>query len=360
MERLRSAPLSPADRELRSLRAQNRNHPDDLPLALELGRRLIEKSRAEADPRHLGYAEAALGNWWNQPAPPNDVLLLRATVKQSQHDFSGALDDLSLLLQNDPRNAQAWLTRATILTVLGDYAGARRACLSLAQLGPGHVAVTAAANVSGLTGGAERALARLRQTMQENAAADVSEKLWMLTIMAESAARLGKFSEAENCFKTALALGKHDPYLLGAYADFLLDDRRAPEAAKLLAEETRADGLLLRLALAEKELTPRPAEFGGHVDLLRARFEAARLRGESVHQREESRFRLHLLRQPREALTLAQANWRVQREPADARVLLEAALAAGDAPAAAPVMEFVQTNHLEDVALARLMNALKP
>ena len=62
-------------------------------------------------------------------------------------------------------------------------------------------------------------------------------------------------------FKQALALGRRDPYLLGAYADLLLDQGRAREAAELLKNENRADGLLLRLALAESMLTPRPAAF---------------------------------------------------------------------------------------------------
>ncbi len=43
--------------------------------------------RARSDPRYLSYAEAALGPFWDLPSPPNDVLVLRATVRQSVHDF---------------------------------------------------------------------------------------------------------------------------------------------------------------------------------------------------------------------------------------------------------------------------------
>jgi hypothetical protein len=63
----------------------------------------------------------------------------------------------------------------------------------------------------------------------------------------------------------------------------------------------------------------------------RDRFEASRLRGDRVHVREEARFTLHLLNDPKKALQLAQENWQVQKEPADARILLESALAAQDA-----------------------------
>lgn len=358
LERLRTTPLTAADRELRALRLQNRQHPADLAVALEVARRLIEKSRAEADPRHLGYAEAALAHWWNESQPPVDVLLLRATIKQSQHDFTTALADLDRALQLAPRNAQAWLTRATILTVLGRYAEARRACFSLAQVAPGLVALTATVSVTCLHGESERGLILLRSAMAGNPAAGVTEKLWALTVMGEVATRQGQTADAEEYFKRALVLGRRDPYLLGAYADFLLDQGRALEAANLLENETRADGLLLRLALAQSALSPRPVDFDAHLATLRSRFEAGHLRGETVHQREEARFTLHLLNEPQPALRFAQANWLVQREPADARILLEAALAARDSIAARPALDFIRTNRLEDVALTRLAGQL--
>jgi len=75
---------------------------------------------------------------------------------------------------------------------------------------------------------------------------------------------------------------------------------------------------------------------------LKARFDAARLRGDSVHRREEARLALRLLKQPPRALQLARANWRVQKEPADARILLEAARAAHDVREVAALRTQVQ------------------
>ena len=139
----------------------------------------------------------------------------------------------------------------------------------------------------------------------------------------------------------------------GAFADFLLDRGRANEVITLLERAQRADPLLLRLALAYR------AE--GHADLakaiaaLQARFDAARMRGDSVHRREEARFALHLLDRPDQALQLAQANWAVQKEPADARILLESARAAGRDADAEPVRAFVRENRLTDQRLAALL-----
>jgi hypothetical protein len=170
--------------------------------------------------------------------------------------------------------------------------------------------------------------------------------------LAEIAVRTGKIQEAGQYFKKALALGSNDAYLLGAYADFLLDQNQADEARDLLKEHTRVDGLLLRLALAEQRLaTPGLAE---RIASLEARFAASRMRGESLHQGEEARFTLRLLKEPAAALRLAQSNWAVQREPRDTRVLLEAASAVGDLSAAAPVLTWLKQNHVEDVRLSAL------
>jgi tetratricopeptide (TPR) repeat protein len=198
----------------------------------------------------------------------------------------------------------------------------------------------------------------LQRTLEGNTSASGDEKIWALTVLAEALERVGRISEAETDFKKALALGQRDPYLLGAYADLLLDQGRAKEAADLLKNENRADGLLLRLALAESALDPRPATCDAHIAALKARFEAGHLRGDFVHQREESRFDLRLLGQSSEALRLAQANWQVQHEPADLRILLESALAAGDPGAAQPALDFMRSNRLEDVELAKLAQQL--
>src|SRR6185503_20195154 len=107
LETLPVASADPFSRELRQLR---------LALARRAARRYIERARADADPRYLGYAQAALAPWWNAGAPAS-VLVLRATIRQSLHDFPSALADLSAALEIEPRNAQAWLTRATIQQV---------------------------------------------------------------------------------------------------------------------------------------------------------------------------------------------------------------------------------------------------
>ena len=49
-------------------------------------------------------------------------------------------------------------------------------------------------------------------------------------------------------------------------------------------------------------------------------------------------------------LALARENWNVQREPADLRVLLEAARASDDTAAIRMVDDWIATNRIHDVA----------
>lgn len=72
----------------------------------------------------------------------------------------------------------------------------------------------------------------------------------------------------------------------------------------------------------------------------------------------EARLELHLLNRPQRALKLALDNWAVQREPVDARLVLESALAADKAAAADPVLAWLIKTGLEDVRLAALRERL--
>src|SRR3546814_10189203 len=78
------------------------------------------------------------------------------------------------------------------------------------------------------------------------------------------------------------------------------------------------------------------------IEMLGERFAATRTRGEATHRREEARYLLELRHEPAAALKLAIANWSVQREPLDARIFLECAVAAKDPAAAQPVRDWMK------------------
>lgn len=346
----------PRQQELQRLRADLSATPNDPAKAAVLARRYVEVGRTDGDPRYFGYAQAALAPWWHLPDPPTEVRILRATLLQGRHQFDEALQDLDAVLRTDSRDAQAWLTRATIEQVQAEYAKAKASCSRLQALAPELVTVTCMANAASLSGQAEKVYPLLESTLKRHADADPGIRSWAMTLLAEMAVRLGNAGAAETHFRGALALAPGDTYLLGAYADFLLDQNRAAEAESLLARHGRVDGLLLRHALALRARNAPQA--GEQTATLRTRFTAAAQRGSDEHLRERARFELGLMNNPSEALRLASENWKTQKEPADARILLEAALAAGDRGAAKPVLQWMQSNGVQDVALAALAGKL--
>jgi len=312
---------------------------------------------SEGDPRFIGYAEGALRPWPDREGAPHEVLVVRALLRQYRHDFNGALDALAAAALTDPTDPEVPLWRAAILLVRADYAGAASACEALRGLASALDWVGCKAAVDGVTGRAAPAYASLSETLARSRGVRADPRLWILTRLAEFSLVLEEPDRAERHFKEALALGVNDQFLLAAYADFLLDRGRPAEVAALLKDWTRSDVLLLRLALAEKAL--KAPGLNEHTQALRARFDAAALRGDTLHQQEEARFNLYLLGQPSRALALARANWALQREPRDARVLLEAALAANDPAAAQPALDWLARSAYEDSHLRRLAARLE-
>lgn len=356
LETLRNQPSDPSIREARKLRAELARDPTNVGKAVETARRYIEQARASADPRFFGYAQAALGPWWNSPDAPSDVLFLRATLLQASHNFKGAMTDLERLLQDDPGNLEAYLLRAIMLQVVGRYEEAKEDCRPLLQAAQRRsslklVATTCVSSVASFNGQAEASYDALRRALTASRGDSTEDTQWALTTLGDMASRLGRAGEAEDYFKQAIALGR-DAWLLNTYADFLLDQGRPKEVIDLLKNETNADTMLLLLTLAEKQVNA--PDLQKHIQILRQRYAAMSSRNDMRHLREEARFTLHLLNQPRAALRLAQADWLIQQEPEDARIVLESALAAQDWAAAKPVLDFLKEKHLEDVRLEKL------
>lgn len=357
LERL-PARNAPEQRALQQARAALAANPNDLGAGIALARRYIDTWRDGGDPRYLGYAQATLKPWWNLKDPPLEARVMRATLLQSTHHFLEALVDLDAVVKQDPRNAQAWLTRATVLQVLGDYPQAALSCTHLNGLAPNLVTVTCLSGVQSLNGHAETSYRQLDGAV--NAAGNAAEpaiRLWALTLLAEMSVRRGDGLAAQRHFEEAMAVGTPDNYLLAAYADFLLDAKQPAQVVKILKDRTQVDALLLRYAIALKALSaPEAPRF---TDVLMQRFAAARMRGDTIHQREQARFELDLRNDPAAALTVAQQNWSVQKEPADTLLLLQSAAAAGNREAARPVIEWVRKVRLEDKALEPLIARLK-
>ena len=334
----------------RAQRAQLQEHPNELGLALKA-------------------ANDALAPWWGHADAPPEVRLIQATTLQSQHFFQDALKELDVVLAMPsgvslPVRAQAELTRAGVQQVLGHFAEAEAGCHRLVgadfmDLGSGVRlnGMACLAELSSLQGHADTAattLARLAGAPDPRSAATVAGNPapgWLNLIRAELAQR--RADPAAGALFAAALKANPDVYTQCAYADWLLDQHRPAEVLALLKGNEAADPVLLRVALADKALHGRNDPITRDAaTMLGERYDAALLRGDKSHGREQSRYELELRGDTHSALGYAKSNWSVQHEPADEVVLARAAHAAHRDDAADPLWQFLRETGGRDARLS--------
>jgi len=327
---------------MRQLRRALAEQPQNLERALALARRYFDLAGAEGDPRYVGYAEAAIRPWSKAAEPPVEILVMRALLRQYRTNST----------QRSPTSRARWSAirqcRGLVLA-RGHFAGAgglRRRTRKLRQNAGSKRAVRYR-----LHHDHRRARGRSRQ-----AYAELSKAL---------RAPSGRRPRAETVVETRLAEWRSawartsSPSAISGRgwrsASPTVHPRRLrrfsarpagrpAEVVPLLRGWERSDILLLRLALAEQAAKLPSA--AAHSAMLKERFDASALRGDSCTAG-RSAFHLYLLGDARGALRLAAENYRVQREPRDARILMEAALAAKDPAAAQPALDWLRASGYE-------------
>src|SRR5579863_5720647 len=343
---LEQVPAAAAARQLTPLRDRLASHPQDLSTALALARGYLEIGRRNADPRFVSYAEATLAPWLSATRPDPAVLSLAASTLQYLHRFDEALGLLDRALSLEPTNAQAWLTKATLLQVQGRFVEARGACRPLARLSNQLITVACLSSVDGLTGRLSPSYAVLRSYFSDDPRIDAGIRVWVLDLLADMALRLGDEVAAETYLRAALHADPTDGYSKAAYADLLLLEDRDGEVIRFLRSDEQQDNLLLRLAIASTRM--HASEGPRWSRMFAERYEAARKDGDYTHLREQARFVLEVRHQPAAALELARRNWAAQREPADLRIYLAAARSSDEQSALQEIRLWARRTGYED------------
>ena len=328
-------------RALAELRAAVAQAPTDPAPAAALAQTYFDLAMARGDPRYVGYADAIVQRF--SAKPPASLQVVRGTLRQYRHDFAGALADYASALAADPDLADAHAWRAAIFLVQARYDLAQQECTALQRLGRPVLHGGCAGLVQAYTGRLDQAYATLQQA---------EHRLWLHTRLGEVSAWQVRPAQAEQHYRRALGLGQDDGYLLAAWSDFLLDQNRAAEVVKQLASWEASDGLLLRLAEAEARL--KLPQAAAHIQALDARYAAARLRGDTTHRAEEARYYLRLRGDAKQSSILASQNYQIQKEPRDARIALEAALAAKDPESASDGLAWLRSSQFQDPLLQSL------
>lgn len=309
--------------------------------AVALARLLLAEHRQNGDPRTLGHARGVLQPWWSRDDVAPSTAVIRATLKQAQHDFVGALVDLDRVLRADPQQAQARLTRAVILRVLGRYPEAAQACQALSTDGMTWVAEVCALSIASLQGELEasrRALDDLRPTLP---AQPDALQIWYWSEWVDMAVRADD----------AVALDTRLPVLLERFSQHL--------GLRLQALEwwwLQQDGASIRRFAREDSASIDERMYVLAATSAEAMTDDVVPAAGSAHQRARA-VGLLALGQNAAARDAARSNWAQQREPADARVLALAAARAGDADQRQRLARWQQAQGLEDAVLQQLLSS---
>lgn len=348
-EILERIPASGELERLAPLRERVRENPENVPAATALARGYLRLASRLGEPRYAGRARAVLEPWWERDDAPIEVMLLQARYQQYRHAFEPALATLRDLLGREPRHAEAWLLRAGIQRVTGAQQQAMGSCREVGRNSGPVLELLCRADIAASIGPNPGLRSRVEALLARGGPA-LGDSLdeWAWTIVGELAFAEGSHDAAASALRRA---GGDRPsiYLRARHADALLLGGRAANARELLIGHTAVDDLLMRLALAERQLGED--RWRARRDELLARFRAEDRRDEPVHGRIRTRTYLDLADNPERALTAARDNWRAQRERIDALLLVRAAAAAGAPEAAAPAREWAEQRGV-DITMA--------
>lgn len=323
----------------------------DSSAAAAIAERYLSLARSARDPRYFGRAEATLKPWISRGASPR-LQLLQADIQQNRHDFEGALQILDRVIAADPAEPRAHLMRATLLFVRGDSAAARRDCTALMGLGQTAIGTVCLAQSMAGTGQLPRAITMIELVLDRGELIEPSTRAWALTSLADMSARCGNSARAETLLRDALEATPQDESIRSALIDVSLARGKTAEALSLSDLPRASVGLLVRRLLAQIVIgdAKKSETLAQLQELLRLEAE----RNERVHLREETLLALGLGKPASEVVRLARANFAVQRETIDARLLARAASNAGDAAALGELREWCAATGFRD----RLVDAL--
>jgi len=285
--------------------------------AAQRAQELLQAGRRTGDPRTLGYAQAALGDWWGDRNAPIEVRVMQATIEQARHDFDAARTTLKGVLHEDPDHPQGWLTLAAVDLVQGRLEDARNDCAGLVHTDL-VTQMICLAQVDAAEGKLDQARVLLGRLTQAGPPALLATAN---SLLSETEARAGNWHEAEAAARKSLQQDE-DHYTRVLLADVLLAEKRPADARRALESAPPTDAVLLRRAIANPDDDIGRAA----ANELRDRVAIALARGDTVHQRERAMFSLDVEHDDKTALQMAQENWKRQREPVDAWLLARAAL----------------------------------
>jgi len=340
------------DAALRALIERWRAAPTDEAASVALAEGFLERARRLREPMFVGRAEAVLAAVVSRASASTTQQRLYAETLQYRHNFSAAEALLGMVLRSAPADAAARAQRASLRLVRGDFDGARADCAHLlAGGGEGQaIALACLAQVHAASNRLDQGRAMLA-AYPAPPAREAALRAYWLTVRGELFERAGEPDRAIADYGAALALEPQNDSIRATLADALLARGEPHDARELLNIERPGLALLVRRAACTS---------GAERETLRAQAAAwlalEVARGDSIHAREAALLALDG-GDAVAALTSAQANFRVQKELADVRLLARAAMAAHDRRARQQLVEWLRSTGYRDAVTEKILDA---
>ena len=340
------------DAALRALIGRWRAHPADEVASVALAQGFLERARRLREPMFVGRAEAVLATVVARKSASTTAQRLYAETLQYRHDFSAAEALLGTVLGAAPTDSAARAQRASLRLVRGDFAGARADCARLlAGGGAGQaIALACLAQVHAASNRLEQGRALLA-AYPAPPARDAALRAYWLTVRGELFERANQLDRAIADYGAALTLEPQNDSIRATLADALLARGERHDARELLNVERPGLALLVRRAACTS---------GAEREALRKQsaawlaLEAAR--GDSIHAREAALLALDG-GDAQAALASAQANFRMQKELTDVRLLARSAVAAHDARARQQLEQWLRSTGYRDAVTENILDA---
>lgn len=316
-------PAIPEQTELVPLQ-QAYQHSPSFENKLNLVNAYLQVARRPGRSDYFHQAEALLAEHDLQTQQTPALLLSQADILQQQHHFSAALKRLDQLLQTAPQHLQANLMAARIQLAMGETEAAQRACNRLLREALFFFA-TCSYEVTGRKGQWQQAYQGLTALFKQNANLSPELDIWVRGILAEQAEQLQDLHGAIAWLEPILTQAPTSIWLKWADLQLAVAQPQAvyQRLAELAEQLPLEDSLLLRLAIAERELG-LAAHYVTQID---EQMQVRILRQDQDHAADLAHYFLRFTANAEAALHWAELNYQSAREPDDLALLLQSRVA---------------------------------
>jgi Tfp pilus assembly protein PilF len=271
------------------------------------------------------------------------------------------LIDIDRAIALEPRRAEFWSWRFALHLLQADLASARQDSEEMARLLGKEEADVYRAVLLYRTGQARPAVQMLTRAMRSPHYQDASSQDWLGFHLGEAHRVAGQPDQAFKVWSERLKVNAQSHLLRLSLAELLNQQGRYRQAKAVAMNQSDmaslTDALLVQALLASRGLKDGDeARLASQMD---ARLKTQALRQELLIERPKLIYQIAYAQDVAAGLALSIDNWKLQKEPPDALLFAQAALALQQAHAALPVVEWAEKTLYTDPQLGPLLLQLK-